>query len=188
MHFARRRLDRERRVGEEIVSAVHAALRRRFLVLLNCHMGALPAVPVRRGQNGGCLSPRLRHKGRMILCLLLSVKRNSKLFRALLHFLIFMAAALPAFAQVYKWVDERGVTHYGERPPQGSKASEVPNRLASPAAGGAGAEASNPKDPGPEQGSARPKDQDSRPAPGKGQAPGKGPSPQEAEATKRQQR
>ncbi len=34
--------------------------------------------------------------------------------------------------QVYKWVDEKGVTHYGERPPQGSKASEVPNRLASP--------------------------------------------------------
>jgi hypothetical protein len=33
---------------------------------------------------------------------------------------------------VYKWVDEKGVTHYGERPPQGSKASEVPNRLASP--------------------------------------------------------
>ena len=39
MHFARRRLDRERRVGEEIVSAVHAALRRGFLVLLDCHMG-----------------------------------------------------------------------------------------------------------------------------------------------------
>jgi len=74
----------------------------------------------------------------MILCLLLSVKRNSKLFRALLHFLIFLATAAPAFAQVYKWVDERGVTHYGERPPQGSKASEVPNRLASPAPGGAG--------------------------------------------------
>src|SRR5258708_21414010 len=136
MHFARRRIAREGGVGEEIVSAVHAALRRRFLVLLNCHMGALPAVPVRRGQNGGCLSPRLRHKGRMILCLLLSVKRNSKLFRALLHFLILLATAPPSFAQVYKWVDERGVTHYGERPPQGGKASEVPNRLASPAPGG----------------------------------------------------
>jgi len=44
-----------------------------------------------------------------------------------------MATAAPAFAQVYKWVDERGVTHYGERPPQGSKASEVPNKLSSPA-------------------------------------------------------
>jgi len=59
-------------------------------------------------------------------------KENSKLFRALLHFLIFVAAAAPAFAQVYKWVDERGVTHYGERPPQGGKASEVPDKLGSP--------------------------------------------------------
>jgi len=127
----------------------------------------------------------------MILCLLFSVKRNSKLFRALLHFLIFLATAAPAFAQVYKWVDERGVTHYGERPPQGSKASEVPNRLASPAPGGAGAEANNPKDASveaskpkdasAEQGAVRPKDQNPRPA------PSKGPSTHEAEATKRQQ-
>ena len=117
----------------------------------------------------------------MILCLLFSVKRNSKLFRALLHFSIFMAAAVPAFAQVYKWVDERGVTHYGERPPQGSKASEVPNRLASPAPGGAGTEANNPKDPNPEQGQVRPKDQDPR------QASSKGESRQEAEAAKRAQ-
>ena len=117
----------------------------------------------------------------MILCLLFSVKRNSKLFRALLHFLIFLATALPAFAQVYKWVDERGVTHYGERPPQGSKASEVPNRLASPAPGGAGAEANNPKDPNPEQGQVRPKDQDPR------QSPNKAESRQDAEAAKRAQ-
>ncbi len=124
-------------------------------------MGALPAVPVRRGQNGGCLSPRLRHKGRMILCLPLSVKRNSKLFRALLHFLILLATAAPAFAQVYKWVDERGVTHYGERPPQGGKASEVPNRLASPAPGGVtgsqGNSASNPR-----QGEIPPRDPEPR--------------------------
>src|SRR5712675_1856800 len=73
--------------------------------------------------------PLLRHKGRMILCLSRSVKRNSKLFRALPHFLIFLAVAAPALAQVYKWVDERGVTHYGERPPQGGKASEAPSRL-----------------------------------------------------------
>src|SRR5882724_5738341 len=178
VYFARRRLDRERRVGEEIVSAVHAALRRRFLVLLNCHMGALPAVPVRRGQNGGCLNPRLRHKARMILCLPFSVKRNSKLFRALLHFLILLATAAPALAQVYKWVDERGVTHYGERPPQGSKASEVPNRLASPAPGSAGSEATNPKDPNPEPGQARA--QDPRQAP-------KAESRQDAEAAKRAQ-
>src|SRR6266436_1286604 len=163
MHFARRRLDRERRVGEEIVSAVHAALRRRFLVLLNCHMGALPAVPVRRGQNGGCLSPRLRHKGRMILCLLLSVKRNSKLFRALLHFLILLATAAPAFAQVYKWVDERGVTHYGERPPQGGKASEVPDRLASPPSGAVtGSQGSSQANP--RQGESPPSEREPRPS------------------------
>lgn len=80
----------------------------------------------------------------MILCLPLSVKRNSRLFRALLHFLILAASLLlieagPAFAQVFKWVDERGVTHYGERPPQGAKASEVRDKLASPPPGGAGA-------------------------------------------------
>jgi len=46
-----------------------------------------------------------------------------------------MATAVPALAQVYKWVDEKGVTHYGERPPQGSKASEVPNKLGSPGGG-----------------------------------------------------
>jgi len=44
-----------------------------------------------------------------------------------------MTIAVAAPAQVYKWVDEHGVTHYGERPPTGRKASEVPNRLASPA-------------------------------------------------------
>ena len=69
----------------------------------------------------------------MILCLLPSVKRNSRLFRALVHFSILAAAAAPAFAQVFKWVDERGITHYGERPPQGVKATEVQNKLASPA-------------------------------------------------------
>src|SRR5258706_13780417 len=81
--------------------------------------------------------PLLRHKGRMILCLSRSVKRNSKLFRALPHFLIFLPVAAPALAQVYKWVDERGVTHYGERPPKGGKASEVPDRLRPPPSGAA---------------------------------------------------
>jgi hypothetical protein len=61
-------------------------------------------------------------------------KENSRLFRALLHFLILAAAFAPASAQVFKWVDERGVTHYGERPPQGGKATEVPDRLGSPGA------------------------------------------------------
>lgn len=69
----------------------------------------------------------------MILCLPLSVKRNSKLFRALLHFCVLAIALGPVSAQVYKWVDDNGVTHYGERPPQGRKSTEVPYRLGTPA-------------------------------------------------------
>ena len=99
----------------------------------------------------------------MILCLLLSVKRNSKLFRALPHFLIFLAVAAPALAQVYKWVDERGVTHYGERPPQGGKASEVPDKLASPPSGAVtgsqGSTQSNPR-----QGESPPSEREPRPS------------------------
>ena len=34
-------------------------------------------------------------------------------------------AGAPANAQVYKWVDEKGRTHYGEKPPEGTKANEV---------------------------------------------------------------
>jgi hypothetical protein len=33
-----------------------------------------------------------------------------------------------ATAQVFKWVDEKGVTHYGERPPHGQKAQPVETR------------------------------------------------------------
>ena len=42
------------------------------------------------------------------------------------------ALAAPAFAQVYKWVDENGRTHYGEKPPAGVKATEVGVVLPSP--------------------------------------------------------
>jgi uncharacterized protein DUF4124 len=63
----------------------------------------------------------------------------------LLRFLILAATAAPAFGQVFKWVDERGVTHYGERPPQGGKASEVPDKLGSP--GGTSPRANSPADP-----------------------------------------
>jgi hypothetical protein len=48
------------------------------------------------------------------------------------HFLVFMSVAGFASAQVYKWVDERGVTHYAERPPQGGKAIQVPNSAGTP--------------------------------------------------------
>src|SRR5258705_5647409 len=107
--------------------------------------------------------PLLRHKGRMILCLSRSVKRNSKLFRALPRFLIFLAVAAPALAQVYKWVDERGVTHYGERPPQGGKASEVPDRLASPPSGAVtGSQGSTQSNP--PQGESPPNEREPHPA------------------------
>jgi len=42
------------------------------------------------------------------------------------------ALIVPATAQVYKWVDERGTTHYGERPPPGRKAQQVEQHLANP--------------------------------------------------------
>jgi hypothetical protein len=41
-------------------------------------------------------------------------------------------AAAAAHAQVYRWVDEQGKVHYGERPPAGAKASPVQDKLAAP--------------------------------------------------------
>ena len=49
--------------------------------------------------------------------------------------LIFASALflpLAAGAQVYKWVDANGVTHYGERPPEKTKSKEVRLREATP--------------------------------------------------------
>ncbi len=51
----------------------------------------------------------------------------------MLRFCLLWALAVPVGAQVYKWVDEKGVTHYGERAPQGTKAREVEQHLANPA-------------------------------------------------------
>lgn len=59
-------------------------------------------------------------------------KENSNLFRALPHFIVLMLSAGAAFGQVYRWVDEKGVTHYGAQPPQGAKAREVEDKLATP--------------------------------------------------------
>lgn len=42
------------------------------------------------------------------------------------------AVLVPSPAQVYKWVDEKGVTHYGEHAPQGRKAEALERRPASP--------------------------------------------------------
>ena len=46
--------------------------------------------------------------------------------------LAFAAGHAPA--AIYKWVDEKGVTQYSEKPPQGKKSAEVPIRT-SPASG-----------------------------------------------------
>jgi hypothetical protein len=45
--------------------------------------------------------------------------------RGFVSLAVVILISSPAAAQVYKWVDEHGVTHYGERPPQGQKASPV---------------------------------------------------------------
>ena len=36
-----------------------------------------------------------------------------------------LALALPAAAQVYKWTDSTGKTHYGDKPPEGTKVEQV---------------------------------------------------------------
>lgn len=46
--------------------------------------------------------------------------------------LLALAAAVAVQAQVYRWVDEQGKVHYGERPPGGAKASPVEDRIATP--------------------------------------------------------
>ena len=51
---------------------------------------------------------------------------------ALLSCLMLWAASSPA--QMYKWVDERGVTHYSEKPPPGRKSQQIQPAPASPAA------------------------------------------------------
>src|SRR3954467_3777223 len=68
----------------------------------------------------------------MILCLPDRVKINSNLFRALPHFIALLLSAGAAFGQVYRWVDEKGITHYGAQPPQGAKAREIEDKLATP--------------------------------------------------------
>jgi hypothetical protein len=54
--------------------------------------------------------------------------------RALLPALL-LAAALPAYAQVYKCVDERGVTSYSDKPRPGCKGGEVDIRPQAPISG-----------------------------------------------------
>lgn len=61
--------------------------------------------------------------------------------------LLALLASAPAAAQVYKWVDEKGRTHYGERPPASGKSKEMPIREATPKSDrAAGAAAPSVKD------------------------------------------
>jgi uncharacterized protein DUF4124 len=55
-------------------------------------------------------------------------------FRSLL--IPLLLTALPALGDtIYKWVDDRGVTHYSQTPPSGRQASEVPIHSPPPASG-----------------------------------------------------
>jgi len=68
----------------------------------------------------------------MILSFVPHCQRKNKIFNTLLKLCVLWALFVPAHAQVYKWVDEKGVTHYGERAPQGGKAEELEQRMANP--------------------------------------------------------
>jgi hypothetical protein len=48
---------------------------------------------------------------------------------------LLLLAASPAWAQMYKCVDERGVTHYSDKPRPGCKGGEVNIKGAPPASG-----------------------------------------------------
>ena len=48
-----------------------------------------------------------------------------KTLRAFTFTLFLLFALGNASAQIYKWVDEKGVTHYGQKPPEGKKTTEV---------------------------------------------------------------
>lgn len=39
--------------------------------------------------------------------------------------IVFCALSSPAVAEIYKWVDEHGQTHYGEKPPEHRKSKQV---------------------------------------------------------------
>lgn len=70
---------------------------------------------------------------------------------------LFAAFALSANAQVYKWVDEKGVTQYGESPPQNAKATRVNTR-----AGGGSPASGKPGDAEPKADEADPKKAEER--------------------------
>ena len=65
---------------------------------------------------------------------------TSRSAKALLLALLCCGPIGTATAQVYKWVDEHGVTHYGERPPQNQNTQAVETKpMAAPAPGASSA-------------------------------------------------
>jgi hypothetical protein len=61
--------------------------------------------------------------------------------KRILVLVAMLALAIPASAQQYKWVDEKGRTQYGDTPPPGAKATRLrpppPGSAPAPAAKGA---------------------------------------------------
>ena len=66
--------------------------------------------------------------------------RIIKLFRGCGAFALLLGA-MTAGAQIYKWVDAKGVTHYSEKPPADGKSKSVELREATPRSTGPGAPA-----------------------------------------------
>ena len=58
--------------------------------------------------------------------------------------LLAACLCLPAWAQIYKWVDEKGVTQYGQKPPADNKSQKMNMPVTSP---GAPAVSSPTRDP-----------------------------------------
>lgn len=52
--------------------------------------------------------------------------------------LLALLLATPAAAEVYKWVDEQGVTHYSQQPPPGAEAQVIDPNIARPSDAGSG--------------------------------------------------
>lgn len=59
-----------------------------------------------------------------------------KIKTVLLSIMLIVAPALTSAASVYKWTDENGVTHFGDRQPTGTKSESVDIRTGSSSSGG----------------------------------------------------
>ena len=57
------------------------------------------------------------------------------MFKKVLILVLPLLAVATLAAPIYKWVDEKGVTHYSEKPPPKQKVQEIQVQPAPPAAG-----------------------------------------------------